>query len=146
MTNDAQAIANLVYSYAEMLDIGDLEGLGSLFAGAVVRMAGSDHEFRGAAAVRSLIEETVRLYDGIPGTKHLVTNLIIEVDSNRESATARSSYLAVQGRPDLPLQPILAGRWHDTFENVEDRWQFVDRVIHNDLIGDVSCHLKGFSN
>jgi len=109
-------------------------------------MAGSDHEFRGAAAVRSLIEETVRLYDGIPGTKHLVTNLIIEVDSNRESATARSSYLAVQGRPDLPLQPILAGRWHDTFENVEDRWQFVDRVIHNDLIGDVSCHLKGFSN
>ena len=144
MTDDAQDITNLVYSYAELLDTGRIDGLGALFEDAVVRMAGSDHALRGAAAVRSLIEGTVQLYDGIPRTKHLITNLMIEFSNDGKSATARSYYTALQAHPDLPLQPILAGRWHDTFERIEGRWRFVDRLIYTDLVGDVSCHLKGF--
>jgi 3-phenylpropionate/cinnamic acid dioxygenase small subunit len=144
MADGSQDITNLVYSYAELLDIGDLEGLAALFEDAVVRTAGSDHEFRGAAAVRSLIEQTVQLYDGIPRTKHLITNLIIEINGDGNSATARSYYTALQAHPDLSLQPILAGRWHDTFEKNQGHWRFVDRLIYTDLIGDISCHLKGF--
>ncbi|WP_319435633.1 nuclear transport factor 2 family protein [Mycobacterium sp. RTGN5] len=146
MTDHTQAIANLVYSYAELLDTGDLAALGSLFDGAVVRAAGSDHEMYGAEAMRSLIEHTVRMYDGIPRTKHLITNLIIEVDDGERSATARSYYVALQALPNLVLQPILAGRWHDTFEFNQGRWRFVNRIIHNDLVGDISCHLNGFQN
>jgi ketosteroid isomerase-like protein len=144
MTDDTQAIANLVHSYAELLDIGDLEGLAALFANAVVRVSASDHEFRGAAAVQTLIEQTVQLYDGIPRTKHLVTNLIVEIGFDGSTATARSYYTAMQAHPNLPLQPILAGRWHDTVEKVDGRWRFVDRLIYTDLVGNVSCHLKGF--
>lgn len=143
MTDDTQAIANLVYSYAELFDTGDLERMAQLFSDGVVRTAGSDHGLRGASAVFDLIEQTVQLYDGVPCTKHLVTNLIIEVSPDGDSATARSYFTAMQARPDLTLQPILAGKWHDTFDKSDGRWRFVDRQIHADLFGDVSCHLKG---
>ena len=36
---------------------------------------------------------------------------------------------------------ILAGRYHDTFERFDDRWCFTDRLIHLDLVGDLSTHL-----
>jgi len=141
--DDVQAIKNLVYAYAELLDTGDLAGLGQLFAHAVVRMSGSDYELRGADAVRGLIEQTVQLYDGIPKTKHVTTNLIVETDSDGRAASARSYYVALQGLSDHPLHPILAGRWHDRFEKVDGDWRFVERLIHTDLLGDVSRHLKG---
>jgi 3-phenylpropionate/cinnamic acid dioxygenase small subunit len=143
MGDDVQAIRNLVYSYAELLDTGDIKGLAQLFAHATVRTHGSDHEMRGAEPVRALIEQAVRLYDGVPGTKHLVTNVAVEVDEDRGSATARSYYTALQARPELPLQPILAGRWHDRFERAADGWRFTDRVIYTDLVGDLSRHIKG---
>lgn len=143
MTDDVQAIKNLVYSYAELLDTGDIEGLARLFTGATLRTSGSSDELRGAAAVQRLIEDSVHLYGGIPGTKHLVTNVIVEISDDRRSATARSYYTALQARPELPLQPILAGRWHDRFELEDDRWGFADRLIYADLVGDLRFHIKG---
>ena len=143
MTDDVQAIKNLVYSYAEFLDLGDFDSLRALFADAVVSMPGSDREFRGADAVRSLIEQTVQLYDGIPRTKHVVTNLIVEIDPDGVAAVARSYYTALQAHPDVPLQPILAGRWHDRLEKVDGRWRFAKRMIYNDLMGNISAHLTG---
>lgn len=143
MTDDVQAIKNLVYSYAELLDTGDIEGLARLFTGATLRTSGSSDELRGAAAVQRLIEDSVHLYGGIPGTKHLVTNVIVEIADDRRSATARSYYTALQARPELPLQPILAGRWYDRFELEDDRWRFADRLIYADLVGDLRFHIKG---
>jgi len=141
--NDVQAIKNLVYSYAELLDTGDIEGLARLFTGATLRTSGTSDEYQGAAAVQRLIEDAVHLYDGIPGTKHLITNVIVAVADDRRSATARSYYTALQGRPELPLQPILAGRWHDWFEREAERWRFADRLIYTDLVGDLRFHIKG---
>jgi 3-phenylpropionate/cinnamic acid dioxygenase small subunit len=143
MIDDVQAIKNLVYSYAELLDTGDLKALGELFEHAVVRTSGSEHELRGAKAAQALIEQAVQLYDGIPRTKHVITNVIVEIDDEGRSGMARSYYTALQAHPTLPLQPILAGRWHDRFERVEGHWRFIDRLIHTDLVGDVSRHLKG---
>ena len=145
MPDDIQAIKHIIHSYAEMLDVGDLDGLGSLFERACLRTHGADQEFRGAEEVRRLIENSVRFYQGVPSTKHLVTNVIVEVNDGRTSASARSYYVALQARPELPLQPILAGRWHDRFEREGDRWYIVDRLIHADLFGDVRYHLKGFA-
>jgi hypothetical protein len=79
----------------------------------------------------------------VPGTKHLITNVAVEVDDDRTLAMARSYYTAFQARPDLPLQPILAGRWHDRFERKDDHWQFTDRLIYTDLVGDLRFHIKG---
>src|SRR5262249_39259645 len=110
---------------------------------ATVRIDGSPVELRGAEAFKEFIVQGVQFYDGIPSTKHVVTNLIVEIDSARRTATARSYYTALQGRPDFPLQPILAGRFHDRFVRDGDGWHIVERVIYNDLVGDLRFHLKG---
>src|SRR5262249_28457768 len=78
-----------------------------------------------------------------PSTKHLVTNLIVEIDDDRRAATARSYYTALQARPSLPLQPILSGRFHDRLERDGKSWHIVERVIYCDLVGDVRFHITG---
>jgi SnoaL-like domain len=97
----------------------------------------------GPDAIRRLVQETVHLYDGIPSTKHVVTNLIVDVDAGRRSVTARSYYTGFQARPELSLQPIIAGRWHDRFERDGDGWRFAERLILADLFGDLRFHLRG---
>jgi hypothetical protein len=44
--------------------------------------------------------------------------------------------------PDLPLQPIAAGRYHDRFAFGDGRWRFAERRVFVDLVGDVSRHLR----
>ena len=48
----------------------------------------------------------------------------------------------LQARPDLPLQVIIAGRYHDAFAEVDGAWRFTDRLIFSDLVGDLSHHLR----
>ena len=141
--DDVQAITNVVLSYVELLDLGDLDGLANVFARATVRIHGSANELRGAAAYKEFIEQGVQFYDGVPSTKHVVSNLIVEIDEDRRTATARSYYTAFQARPELPLQPILAGRFHDRLECDGDQWHIVERVIYADLVGDLRFHVKG---
>jgi 3-phenylpropionate/cinnamic acid dioxygenase small subunit len=139
--DDVQDIKNLVYSYAELLDTGDLDALGKLFAHAVIRTP-AGHEFHGAAAARAFIEQRVQFYGGIPRTKQLVTNVIVEIDDSRRSATARSYYTVLQAHASLSLQSILSGRWHDRFDRIDGQWRFIERRIFTDLTGNVSCHLR----
>ena len=58
-----------------------------------------------------------------------------------DSATARSYYTVMQQTDALPLQPIICGRYHDTFARRGGEWRFTDRLIFSDLIGDLSQHL-----
>jgi hypothetical protein len=46
-----------------------------------------------------------------------------------------------QQTDELPLQAIIAGRYHDTFRRVEGRWWFDTREMFVDLTGDLSHHL-----
>jgi SnoaL-like domain len=66
----------------------------------------------------------------------------IEITGDGTAATARSYFIALQARPDFPLQPIIAGRCNDRFERVDGRWRFADRQIIPDLMGDLSRHLR----
>jgi hypothetical protein len=141
--DDVLAITKVVCSYAEMLDAGDFDGLHRLFARTAVYAPGAAEPLEGPDAIRWLVVDAVHLYDGVPSTKHLVTNLIVEIDGAGTSATARSYYTALQARPELPLQPIIAGRWHDRLEKDGDQWWLVERVIYADLFGDLSHHIKG---
>ena len=86
--------------------------------------------------------EVVRLHDGSPRTKHVTTNLIVEVDEAAGTATARSYFTVLQATPALPLQPILAGRYHDRFHRSRHGWRFTERLIHLDLIGELREHLR----
>ena len=81
--------------------------------------------------------------DGTPRTKHVVTNLVIEVDETAGTAAARSYFTVLQATEMLPLQVIVAGRYEDRFVRVDRQWRFSDRLVHMDLVGDVSCHIRG---
>ena len=142
MIDDIQAIKNLVYAYADAFDRGDFDTAVGLFEHAGVRVNGTAEELRGAA-VRSLLTDMVQLHNGIPQTKHVTTNVTVEIGDDGLSATARSYYTALQALPGFALQPILAGRWHDRLMKVDGQWRIVNRVIYPDLIGDVSHHLGG---
>ena len=54
----------------------------------------------------------------------------------------QSYYCVVQATPALPLQPIIAGRYHDTFQVIDGQWWFATRTLFVDLMGDLSQHLK----
>lgn len=135
-----EAITALVMAYAERIDAGDLDGVAELFAHATWRSSAGGAPLRGAAEVRRVYDGVI-LYDGSPCTRHVVTNLVVEV-ADAAHATGRSYFTAFQARPDFPLQPIAAGRYHDAFECVDGRWRFADRLILFDLPGDLSRHLR----
>ena len=82
----------------------------------------------------------VVLYDGVPRTKHVITNVTVEVATDRATAAARSYFTVLQALPDLPLQPIIAGRYHDRFARDAGGWYFSEREIIVDLTGDLSRH------
>jgi 3-phenylpropionate/cinnamic acid dioxygenase small subunit len=84
----------------------------------------------------------VRRYDdGTPRTKHVTTNLVIDTDESEGTATARSYYIVFQQLEGFPLQPIIAGRYHDAFARTDGEWRLIERVIFCDLVGDLSLHL-----
>jgi 3-phenylpropionate/cinnamic acid dioxygenase small subunit len=126
VTDEARdAIAALVYAYAERIDGGDFEGVAELLADAEVTAEGTD-----------------RHADGTPRTKHVTTNLVVDVDEISGTATARSYYTVLQAVPgELALQPIVAGRYRDRFERVRGSWRFAGRHLVVDLVGDLGHHL-----
>jgi 3-phenylpropionate/cinnamic acid dioxygenase small subunit len=143
MPDDRAAIERLIFDYADRLDAGDLDAVAALFAGATY--GGEDGaQHAGAAAVSAVLRRLVRLHDdGTPRTKHVTTNLVIDVDADAGTATARSYFTVLQATARLPLQPIAAGRYRDRFVRAADGgWRFAERLIAMDLVGDLSDHLR----
>lgn len=137
--DDLESIRALVHRYAELIDLGELEQLADMFEHSTWSSPGRGEPLRGREQVLHAYDG-VMMYDGIPSTKHVITNVSVELDG--DTAAARSYFTVLQARPDLPLQPIIAGRYHDTFERAGDGWRFTDRQIIPDLIGDLSRHLR----
>jgi len=141
MSDARGEISNLIFSYAERMDAGDLSGVARLFEHAVYRAANGPP--LDSADVERVNRELVILHeDGTPRTKHLTTNLRIELDEAAGTATCRSYFTVLQGVAGAPFQPIVAGRYDDRFEYASGAWRFAERRIHVDLVGDVSRHLR----
>ncbi len=145
-------IQALIFGYAERIDAGDFEGIGELFKYATILAGNGDEDskegmkIQGADAVTEMYKNSTRLYpaDGTPKSKHVITNLIIEIADDDMTAKARSYYTVLQATDTLPLQPIITGRYHDLFERVKDdgnRWHFKQRTMITDQFGDLSQHL-----
>src|SRR5688500_13553808 len=144
MGEAVQAINNLVFRYAELVDQGDFDGAGALFTHGRYRAITPDgiRTVEGAGAITRQLSQTVRRYgDGTPRTRHLTTNLIIEPGSEPDTATCRSYFTVLQSIEGFHLVPVIAGRYQDTFMIRDDEWWFLDRLVMPDLIGDLSHHL-----
>jgi len=139
----AREIENLLYAYAERIDAGDFDGVADLFTHGRVRGVENGPPstvFEGRERVREMYEATTRRYeDGTPKTKHVITNARVVVEADQGSA--RSYYTVFQATPDLSLQPIITGRYSDTFQLLDGVWWFDTRVMFVDQVGDLSHHL-----
>jgi len=145
MADSTRQIENLMYTYAERIDAGNLEGVADLFAnGQIVASPDAPVEtvVAGRDEVLGMYQGSTRLYPcGTPRTKHVTTNAIIEVDDDAGTASARSYYTVFQQLDDFPLQPIITGRYHDTFHRIDGEWWFDQRTMLVDQLGDLSRHL-----
>jgi uncharacterized protein (TIGR02246 family) len=132
---DADAVAALVQRYADCIDAGDLDGLADLFASGVLRSPAGDAH--GRDEVRRMYDSVVLDDQGRPGTRHVVFGVEVEVDGDTARA---SSYVTVIHRE----RPIIAGRYRDTFvrDGRRGSWRFAERVVHLDLLGDISGHYR----
>ena len=139
---DATAIANELYRYAELIDAGRFTELGELMEHCTIRYGthGAPGP-TGASAIAESYRSTVVTYaDGTPGTRHVTSNPIIEVDG--DVARVRSVYTVLQQTPDSPMQTIISGRYHDTLRRIDGRWRFIERCFLVDLMGDLTRHLR----
>ncbi|MUL64657.1 polyketide cyclase [Mycobacterium sp. CBMA 234] len=133
---DKLAITELLYRYAELIDAGDFEGVGDLLGrGNFMGVAGAD-------AIAALFAKSTRRFPdagNTPRTRHLVLNPIVELDG--VTARARSTFCVVQQTDTVALQPIVVGRYADSFACDDNGWYFTERIADVQMIGDVSDHL-----
>lgn len=143
MSNAATEIANLLYSYARLIDTGDFAGIGKIFEHARLTAEGGAMDVSGADAIEAHFGNTTRIYPdtGTPKTKHVMSNPIIEVDEKSGTATCNAYYTVFQATEKLPLQPIIAGRYEDKFEKKDGHWRYTDKKYFVELVGDLSQHL-----
>jgi len=140
--SDLDAIAALVNSYALLLDSGDMEAVANLFEHATWRSDPHGSVLRGSAEVRP-VYDALKTYDGVPRTKHLLTNLTIEVDETGTTASSHCYWTVLQNLQEgARIEVILSGQYADRFEKSDGRWHFSDRLITADLVGDASHHVE----
>jgi hypothetical protein len=132
-------VRRLLAIYAHNLDDGLVDANADLLAHA--RFKVGDAIVEGRDEIAHFLRTNLQYHgDDTPRTWHSVSNVIIEV----ESATAARSicYFTVhQALPGLPLQPIVTGRYIDSFERRDDIWRFASREVEGRLFGDVSKHV-----
>jgi len=141
-------IERLLFDYCWGIDHGDFAFTASLFGEAGLYGLVGAGAARGAVQVLGMFEASTRKHDGVPRTRHVVTNVVIEVDDEGQSATARS-YVQVlhqppsaSGEPRHPIGPIVVGTYLDTVHLVDGSWQFAERRMHLEMVGDLSTHLN----
>ena len=86
--------------------------------------------------------EVVLHEDGPPRTKHVTTNLVIELDEAAGEARVRSYFTVIQSMPGEEPRPIVLGRYRDRFARGPGGWLFAERRASIDLVGDTSRHLR----
>jgi hypothetical protein len=135
---DRDDITAIVHSYAELLDRGDVEGVVALFSRATWRSAATGTVLRTPDELRAVYSALVPV-DGPIRTRHLMHNLIIELDDGADDALARCSYTVLQqggvdgDAPGPSVRILLVGRYEDRYHRDADGWHLTDRVFHVDL-------------
>ncbi len=138
--SDLTDISALVHSYATLLDQGEMDGVSALFEHATWRSEPGGTVLRGSAEVRPVYEE-LTVPEGGPRTKHLLTNLTVEVEPEATTASSHCYWTVLQNvRAGAPITMIFSGQYTDKFEKVDGKWRFTDRLITADMTGDLAAN------
>ena len=157
MLTDADHIRNLLGRYCACIDAADFDGVGALFAHGELAAGDEDAPafVTGAGPIAEFYGRGSRIHeDGTLATKHVVANSVFASPEADGRVVVRSSYVVHQAAKGFPLQPIIAGRYVDTFvqqagsaeitdATLDGGWHFVRRHFAVDLMGDLSHHWSG---
>jgi 3-phenylpropionate/cinnamic acid dioxygenase small subunit len=136
------AITTLMFQYADCVDRGDFDGIGRLFTHGRITQSGGGPPTVGADAVTALYHHTTKIHpDGTTRTRHINANLQIDIDEDGDSATAQSVFVVFQASERVPLQPVVTGRYRDRFERVGGVWQWAEREMQVEHLGELRDHL-----
>jgi hypothetical protein len=126
-----RACERLVYAYGRALDLGDMDAAADHFAenGSMARPMTPDQIVQGREAIRASLKTRPKTLL----TKHLATNIMIDVES-RDSATGLSYLSMIACTPGAganpPFEsagPVYFGEFRDRFVRVDGRWRFLER-------------------
>ncbi|WP_137723062.1 nuclear transport factor 2 family protein [Prescottella subtropica] len=143
-----EAIRDLAHRYTHLVDEGRLEAVAELFSRAVYGQCDGHGTPVGSvrdsdpAGVLGACRSFIRMHGTPPRprTKHVVTNLRVDIADDHRTATSLSYFTVLQQTDTLALQPILAGRYFDAFAVIDGEWTFTQRLTCVDLTGDLSEH------
>jgi len=126
-----RACERLVYAYARALDLGDMNAAADLFSenGSMARPMVPDQVIQGREAIRTAFQGRPRALL----TKHLATNVMIEVES-RDAARGISCLTMISTTPPSGVAPPFVSRGPLYFGEFKDRyvrengaWRFLER-------------------
>lgn len=143
MLTDGDQIRNLLADYCDLVDGGDLDGVGLLMADASLHTLDGTEIARGAEGVTDLYRGIVKLHeDGTPRTQHVVTNVHLTPQDDG-TVVSRSVFVVLQATEQLPLQPVITGRYVDVFAPDGDGgWRFARRAFGPSLTGNLTQHME----
>lgn len=132
-------IRRLLAAYVHNLDIGKVDANAELLAHAQFKVI--DTYVTGRDDIANFLRTNLQYHvDDTPRTWHSVSNVLIDIKSATSVSTV--SYFTVhQELPGFPLQPIVTGRYVDTFELHDGAWRFASREVDPRLFGDISRHV-----
>jgi hypothetical protein len=126
-----RACERIVYAYARALDLNDLSGAADFFAanGSMTRPMMPDQLVEGRETIRaSLLTRPRTLL-----TKHLATNVVIDVES-RDAARGISCLTMISTTPAagatppfISKGPVYFGEFRDRFVREHGVWKFLER-------------------
>jgi 3-phenylpropionate/cinnamic acid dioxygenase small subunit len=124
---DRAEIERLLLEYGRSLDNRDFATYASLFAESG-EWKGALGSYRGPAAIKAAMEKifTDAASDIPQGSNyHLISNVIIDVDGDRATASSKFMFLKMEkSKPD----PVVAGRYEDVLIREKGVWKFLQRV------------------
>jgi uncharacterized protein (TIGR02246 family) len=126
---DRFAISDLFVRYTCALDAGEAETVVECFAedGSLVSPAVGEHA--GRAAIRAFAERFSRFQQGGSQLRHVISNLVVEVEGTRGHATCYLTVFLTRNGASRLLAP---GRYDCELRKVDGAWRFQRRVVLHD--------------
>jgi len=140
-----EEILRLLTKYSRTVDSGDLDGFAELFSNGEWYVEGTSPSV-GSDEIRQAVTSQIIIYDdGTPRTRHVNSNIDIEVDEESGTATCQRYVTILQQTESHPLQVIASGDYKDSFVKRNGTWSFASTVIRRPFLGDMSRHMKNIT-
>lgn len=125
--DDELAIANLMADYASRLEARDYGAFGCLFARGALLAPDGTVLAQGSENVTTLVKTHLGTEPEQLLVRRLITNLQIEVDRAKETATARSYLTTLYVTPGKPPYVHRLAHYNDSFRKFNGMWWFISR-------------------